>query len=103
MHHTKSITTSMINSYLEQRMDVRERKDFESMISTDQKALSLFNEKKSIHEFYLDLIPNEKLTKKGKYLLEEEIKDINESLIVAPPKTLIGKIYSFLTTPVIEF
>lgn len=93
----------MINSYLDQRMDVRERKDFESAISGDDQALKLFNEKKAIHEFFIDLIPEGRATKKARYLLEEEIKDINESLLKEKPKTLGEKVYSFLTKTVIEF
>jgi len=103
VQHTNSVSNSMMNSYLEQRMDVKERKEFESILSVDESALKLFNEKKAIHEFFLDLIPDEKLTKKARYLLEEEIKDINESLLKEYPKTLGGKLYAFLTKTVIEF
>ncbi len=103
MQHTKLISSAMINSYLDQRMDVKERKEFESALASDEAALKVFNEKKSIHEFFLDLVPDEKLSKKARYLLEEEIKDINESLLVEKPKTLAQKTYAFLTKTVIEF
>jgi hypothetical protein len=92
-----------MNAYLDERMNAKDKRDFEGLLSDCSETREIFKKKKAHLDFILDLIPNESLSSKGQSKLEREFSDVNESLLTVKPATLTKKIYHFLTKPVIEF
>jgi hypothetical protein len=100
LHTSKS---SQVNAYLDQRMNAREKKLFEAVLSECPETSLILKKKQAHLEFITDLIPNEKLSTKAQQTLVREFSDINKSLLARKEETIPRKIYHLLTKPIIEF
>ncbi len=97
------VSTALINAYLDNRLTIPEKKDFEAALSSNTALQQMLLIKRDEKEFILALIPHVKLPNDIKASLQSEIRDVNKSILKEETPSLFSKVKSLLDTTIVEF
>ena len=97
------VSSALVNAYLDNRLSMIERRDFETTVNTNSALKNELLRKRDEKEFILSLIPNKKLSAEVKSSMKIELRDINNSIIPETETSLIRKITGFFDKTIIEF